>query len=334
MMRKKQKRISVIALAALFGISGCSREDTPKGCEDYTVKKEQYVDEYTEQYDYWYMVTVEYPVLSGIDEEQEEIINKALYDMAMEKVNYWHLTPNEEVKALQEEYSIYSNDVRCDVDFHSQYLLSVAFHETYAPVSPFNYAQMTQRCANINLLTGEQYQPFDIFQMDDNFMELWCKQVEADGNYDDLIFNDADTRETFRAWFLGEYKEAEEDYIFTPFFCIDGNKDFVIGLSCDPKPGKLSGDLPKDNCFYAHFQTSDLEPYRTDSEFWELYDESQSTGTVIENETLKENIWLGENANVWDFWEERQEKYYDDVLSQISNLSPEKKNAKERILGR
>ena len=123
-MQKKQKRIGVIALAVLFGISGCSRADTPKGYEDYTVKKEQYVDEYTEQNDYWHVVTVEYPILSGIDEEQEEIINKALYDMAMEKVNYWHLTPNEEVKALQEEYAIYSNDVRCDADFHSQYLLS------------------------------------------------------------------------------------------------------------------------------------------------------------------------------------------------------------------
>ena len=306
MMRKEHKKIGVIALAVLFGISGCSSAGAPKGYEDYTVKKEQYVDEYTEQYDYWDVITVEYPILSGIDEEQEEIINKALYDMAMEKVNYWHLTPNEEVKALQEEYHIYSSDVHCDTDFHSQYLLSVAFHETYAPISPVYYVHMTQRCANINLMTGAQYQLSDIFQIDDAFMELWCKQVEADGNYGDLIVNDADTRETFAAWFLGEDEEAEEYYMLTPFFYIDENKDFVIGFSYDPKPNRLSGNLPRDNSFYAHFQAVNLEPYRTDSEFWELYDKSENTGNVIENETLRDNIWLGENASVWDYWKERE----------------------------
>jgi len=306
MISKKQKRISVIALAVLLGLGGCGSVGAPKGCGDYIIKKEQYVVEYTEQFDYWDVVTVEYPVLSGIDEEQAKAINKMLYDMAMEKVNYWHLTPNEEVKTLQEEYSVYSSDVHCDADFHSQYLLSVAFHETYAPISPVYYVQTTQRCANINLMTGGQYQLSDIFKIDDAFMELWCKQVEADGHYDDLIVNDADTRETFGAWFLGEDEEAEEYYMFTPFFYIDENKDFVIGLSYDPKPNRLGGNLPRDNSFYAHFQASDLAPHRTDSEFWELYDKSEITGEVIENEALRENIWLGENASVWDYWEERE----------------------------
>ena len=306
MMQKKQKRIGAIALAVLLGLSGCARIGASKGCEDYTVTKEQYVDEYTEQYDYWDVVTVEYPVLSGIDEEQAEAVNKMLYDMAMEKVNYWHLAPNEEVKALQEEYSVYSSDVHCDVDFHSQYLLSVAFHEAYAPISPVYYVQMTQRCANINLMTGEQYQLIDIFQINDSFMEVWCKQVEADGTYDDLIVNDADTRETFSAWFLGEDKESEEHYFFTPFFYIDENKDFVIGLSYDPKPNRLGGNLPRDNSFYAHFAAADLESYRTDSEFWKLYDQSEIIGNVIEKEDLRENIWLGESAGVWDYWKERQ----------------------------
>ena len=226
-MRKKQTKITVIALSVLLGLSGCGSLGASKGYKDYTVKKEQYVAEYTEQYDYWDVVTVEYPILSGIDGEQTEAINKTLYDIAMEKVNYWHLTPNEEVKALQEEYSIYSSDVHCNVDFHSQYLLSVGFQEAYAPVSPVYYVHMTQRCANINLMTGEQYQLADIFKIDDSFMELWCKQLEADGNYDGVITNDEDVRETFAAWFLGEDKEAEESYIFTPFFYKDENKDFV-----------------------------------------------------------------------------------------------------------
>lgn len=305
-MRKKQTKITVIALAALLGLSGCGDLGAPKGYKDYTVKKEQYVAEYTEQYDYWDVVTVEYPILSGIDGEQTEVINKTLYDMAMEKVNYWHLNPNEEVKALQEEYSIYSSDVHCNIDFHSQYLLSVGFQEAYAPVSPVYYVHMTQRCANINLMTGEQYQLTDIFKIDDSFMELWCKQLEADGNYDGVITNDEDVRETFVAWFLGEDKEAEESYIFTPFFYIDENKDFVIGISYDPKVNKIAGNVPKDNTFFGHFAAADLEPLRTESEFWELYDKSEITGEVVECEELWENIWLGENASVWDYWKERQ----------------------------
>ena len=93
-MRKKQTKITVIALSVLLGLSGCGSLGASKGYKDYTVKKEQYVAEYTEQYDYWDVVTVEYPILSGIDGEQTEAINKTLYDIAMEKVNYWHLTPN------------------------------------------------------------------------------------------------------------------------------------------------------------------------------------------------------------------------------------------------
>ncbi len=305
-MRKKQTKITVIALSVLLGLSGCGSLGASKGYKDYTVKKEQYVAEYTEQYDYWDVVTVEYPILSGIDGEQTEAINKTLYDIAMEKVNYWHLTPNEEVKALQEEYSIYSSDVHCNVDFHSQYLLSVGFQEAYAPVSPVYYVHMTQRCANINLMTGEQYQLADIFKIDDSFMELWCKQLEADGNYDGVITNDEDVRETFATWFLGEDKEAEESYIFTPFFYIDENKDFVIGISYDPKINKIAGNVPKDNSFFGHFAAADLEPLRTESEFWELYDKSENTGEVVECEELQENIWLGENAGVWDYWKERQ----------------------------
>ena len=47
-----------------------------------------------------------------------------------------------------------------------------------------------------------------------------------------------------------------------------------------------------------------LEPYRIDSEFWDLYEKSESTGEVLECEDLKENLWLGKDAGVWDMWKE------------------------------
>ena len=72
MARKKQKRITAVTLAILSGLNGCGSADVSKDYEDYTITKEQYVSEYTEQFDYLEVVTVEYPILSGLGREQEE----------------------------------------------------------------------------------------------------------------------------------------------------------------------------------------------------------------------------------------------------------------------
>lgn len=293
--------VAVVILVLAAGSYLLLRDRTPKGYRDYIVQKQQYYVEYSDQYDYWDVITVEYPVLSGIEEEQMTVINDLLYDTAMEKVDYWHLSPSEEVRELQKEYHIYSSDVRCEVPFHSQYLMSVHFGETYAPISPVYYVHMTQRSANVNLMTGEQYVLSDIFQINDDFMGLWCEQVESEGTYGDLIVNDADTRETFLAWFLNEDEEAAEYYMFKPFFYVDENKDFVIGLSYDPKPNKVIEQLPMENSFLAHFESSDLMSYRTESEFWDWYGLSESTGEVIACEDLQENLWLGSNSSIWEY---------------------------------
>ena len=307
--RKKNTQIG-ISVGAAVGILALAaggfvvyRGRAPKGYQDYTVQKEQYYVEYSDQYDYWDVITVEYPVLSGIAEEQTETVNKLLYDTAMEKVNFWHLFPDEEVKELQKNYKIYSSDVRCEVPFHSQYLMSVHFQETYAPISPVNYVHRTQRSVNVNLMTGEQYALSDIFEINDDFMGLWCEQVEAEGTYDDLIVNDEDTRETFLMWFLNEDEEAAELYLFTPFFYLDEDKNFVIGLSYDPKPSKVVNALPINNSFFAYFNHTDLMPYQTDSEFWDWYEQSESAGEILACEDLKENLWLGESASVWEYLE-------------------------------
>lgn len=160
-----------------------------KGYEDYTVQKEQYYVEYSEQYDYWDVLTVEYPRLEGIGGEQTELINRQMYDTAMDRVDYWHLKPDEEVRKLQEEYSIFSSDVRCDVTYHSQYLLSVDFKEMYAPVNPVYYAYYTERGLNIDLMTGEVYELPDILLVNEDFVDLWCR--EANRKYgDELPYNE------------------------------------------------------------------------------------------------------------------------------------------------
>lgn len=316
-MRAKQKKnkragikIGMTAALAVVLVTGgyltVRGSNTPKGYQDYTIQKEQYYVEYSDAYDYWDVITVEYPVLYDMEGNQTETANKLLYDTAMEMVNYWHLTPNEDVKKLQERYQIYSSDVRCEVPYHSQYLMSVHYRETYAPISPVNYIHKTQRSANINLMTGEAYALSDIFQIDDGFMELWCGQVASEGTYGDLILDDEDTRETFLSWFLDEDEEAGEYYMFTPFFYIEENKDFVIGLSYVPKANKVIEQLPMENSFMGHFDSETLAPYRTESEFWDLYERSESAGKVMECISLQENLWLGKDASVWDYLEERR----------------------------
>ena len=291
----------------LAGVSLVFQTRTSKGYQEYTVQKKQYYVEYSEQYDYWDVLTVEYPVLSGIEEEQAEAVNELLYHTAMEKADYWHFFPNEAVKELQKEYQIFCSDVHCEVPYHSQYLLSVSFEELYAPVSPVYYIHKTQRAANISLITGKPYLLTEVFQMNDDFMKLWCGRVEEEGAYGSLIVNDADTRETVLSWFLGEDTEAEKEFVFEPFFYMDENKDFVIGFSYDPKSiYRVANPEFRDTSFSTFFTGEELMQYRTDSDFWSWYDASEAAGEVLECKDLQQNLWLGKEASVWEFMKERR----------------------------
>lgn len=293
----------IMVLGGLLWSDGCaSRKETlPSGYQDYKIQKEQYFVEYSEKYDYWDVLTIEYPVLQDIETEQVAAINDILYKMAMEKVNYWHLEPDSEVKELQKEYSIFSSDVHCEVPYHSQHLVSIHFQEAYAPISPVYYIHLTERAANVDLTTGKNYTLSDILTINEDFSKLWCQQVYASGDYGDMILEDDDTYQTILAWFLGEDKETAEDYLLTPFFYLDENRDFVIGIAYDPKVNIVANDLPMDNSIAVHIKGDLLAPYQTESEFWNLYNASEAAGEVLECADLRDNIWLGKEAGVWDY---------------------------------
>lgn len=142
-----------VLLAALAGIgiiAGIALYPSfPKGCEDYTVLKEQYYVEYSEKYDYGEVLTVEYPRIEGLDEAIQEPLNQLLYNTALDRVTYWHLEPSEDVKAFQEEFfSIFASDVNCDVTYHSQYLLSVDFREYYSAGNPLWMTNGTEKSSH------------------------------------------------------------------------------------------------------------------------------------------------------------------------------------------
>ena len=297
--------VRIAPVGGLLIIGGCtsSKETLPSGYQDYKIQKGQYVVEYSEKYDYWDVLTIEYPVLQDIETEQVAAINDIFYKMAMEKVNYWHLEPDTEVKELQKEYSIFSSDVHCEVPYHSQHLVSVHFQEAYAPISPVHYIHMTERAANVDLTTGKNYTLSDILTINEDFSKLWCQQAYASGDYGDMIQEDDDTYQTILAWFLGEDQETAENYLLTPFYYLDENKDFVIGIAYDPKANIVVNDLPMDNYIAVHIESDLLAPYQTESEFWNLYNASETAGTVLECADRKDNIWLGKEAGVWDYLE-------------------------------
>ncbi|EOS78418.1 MAG: hypothetical protein OSJ60_04150 [Lachnospiraceae bacterium] len=301
---KKQWKLIIllcllIVLVIVITAIGIAHLSAPKGYTDYTVQKEQYYVEYSEKYDYWDVLTVEYPRLEGISEERESQINQLMYDAAMDRVNYWHLTPSEEVKEFQKEYfSIFASDVNCDVAYHSQYLLSVDYQEYYSAGHPIYMTNGTERALTVNLITGECYYLADIIELNEDFVRLWDQIYSEETGSD---YADDETIDYLLDWFLQRDEEINEDYFCTPFFYVTENKEFVIGISLDPKLYEAYTYKPATRSFSTLLTKEELEAFKKQSSFWELLEQSEMAGEVLPCEDKAENIWLGEDAGVWDF---------------------------------
>lgn len=271
----------------------------PKGYEDYTVQKEQYYVEYSEEYDYWDVLTVEYPRLEGPNAEIQEQINQLLYDTAMDRVTYWHLEPSEEVKAFQEEFfSIFASDVNCDVTYHSQYLLSADYREYYSAGNPVWMTNGTERALTIDLLTGQSYELNDILEINSDLIRLWDKSLSDELGEE---YADDEDLEAVLSWFLQSDEEINQHYFCHPFFYLTEDKDFVIGIALDPVLDYAYTYEPTDRSFRARLSVEELEPFKKESDFWEKYERSEITGEVLPCEDKKENIWLGESAGIWNY---------------------------------
>ncbi len=291
--------VILIPLAAL-GISFLLLlQDPSKGYRNYTVQKEQYFVEYSEQYDYWDVITVEYPQLEGIEESIQESLNGLMFDTAMDRVNYWHLNPSDEVKEFQKEFfHVFCSDVNCDVTYHSQYLLSMDFQEYYSAGHPLWMTNGTERALTLDLLTGESYELADILEINKELVTLWDRAYSDEKGED---YGDDEEIELILSWFLQENEEINENYFCRPFFYVTEDGDFAIGVSLDPILGKAYTYKPINRSFCAELTAEEVEPFRKESDFWEKYDNSESTGEVLPCEDKQENIWLGKDAGVWNF---------------------------------
>ncbi|NBJ91465.1 hypothetical protein [Parablautia muri] len=270
---------------------------SPKGYQNYTVQKEQYYVEYSEQYDYWDVITVEYPQLNGIKDTVQETLNNLMYDTAMDRVNYWHLAPSDEVKDFQEEFfTMFCSDVNCDVTYHSQYLLSMDYREYYSAGNPVWMTNGTERALTVDLLTGENYELTDILEINKEFMKLWDRAYSDELDED---YGDDEELELILSWFLQENEEINVNYVCSPFFYVTEDGDFTVGVSLDPILERAYTYQPINRSFYAELTAEEIEPFRKESDFWERYDNSETAGEVLPCEDKKENIWLGEDAGIW-----------------------------------
>ena len=304
-IRKVLAALGVLCVCALLGIGAVIviRSLPPEGCPDYTVQMEQHYVEYSEEYEYGDVLTVEYPRLQDADTELQDKINATLYDTAMDRVNYWHLSPDEEVQDFQENFAIFCSDVTVDVPFHSQYLLSADYHELYSAGNPVWYTMITERAVNVDLLTGEVYELGDIITIDEEFTKLWCDA--AQDKYGEPFEGDREEYELFLSWFQDEDEEMKEFYRFSNFFYPTQDGTFMIGLAYDPRPAAIRAVEPRDVTYSVELDAELLTPFRTESKFWQQYERSEQTGQVLECEDLQTNLWLRDDASVWSYWEER-----------------------------
>ena len=300
--RKKTVLLCILVLLVICFIGvlyTVFRGLSPKGYQDYVVQKEQYFVEYSEEYDYWDVLTVEYPVLAGIDSEIQEQINEQMYETAMDRVNYWHLHPSDAVKAFQEDqFSIFCSDVTCDVTYHSQYLLSMDFYELYSAGHPIWNTNITERGLTADLLTGEIYELTDILEINRDFIELWSECYSKETGEETW---DEEELDLILSWFLQEDEELKEYYESRPFYYVTEDKEFVIGITLDPVLYAAITYEPTARIWCTAMKPEELAPFQTQSGFWDKYEKSQATGEVLPCEDKKENLWLGEGASIWDW---------------------------------
>lgn len=289
----------VILIGAVIVSAGIFYSSSAKGYKDYTVQMEQYYAEYSEEYNYSEVITVEYPRLEGIDDEVQAQINQLIYDTAMDRVNYWHLEPSDDVKAFQEEYfSIFASDVNCDVTYHSQYLISMDFCEYYSAGNPIWMTNGTERALTVDLLTGETYELDDVLEINTDFIKLWDQSYSDDL---DMEYGDDEDIDLLLSWFLQEDDAFNGNYICSPFFYITEDKEFVIGVALDPVLEYAYTYEPTNLSFYTQLSTEELEAFKIPGDFWDKFEKSETSGEVLSCVDKKENIWLGEDASVWDW---------------------------------
>ena len=170
----------------------------------------------------------------------------------------------------------------------------------FAAGSAYPYSCRPEDVWEALLMNQENYFFVDV-QSRGYYPSYAVKRLEKRGVFPQMEPEDV---EIFIDWFNCADKELAEFYDFVPFFYVTDEGNLVVGVSLDPKVAALSGRDPSNSTFYTELTAEETEPFRKKSVFWDRYDKSESTGEVLRCREKQDNIWLGDQASVWDYWEE------------------------------
>lgn len=288
---KKRLNSSLIILILLIG--GCLIGNYINNLNaTYTIEMLQYnhSKEYSEGDWHREDIAIEYPVINGIGNEAMKKINKQAYDMSFKAFDYWYTVLE---KTFPSETTFFDCQVDCRIGFHSQYLVSMNFWETYSAVSHFELDGVngTERGLTVDLETGEEYSIYDIFKIDRAFVEVWIDALKD--KYPKGITYEYD--EDFTDFILEMFQEQGEklgpEFDIFPYYYICNNRNFAVGLAIEPKLKKVSYYEPTRNYLCVEMYPEELMEFRTDNAFWDKLDQSLTVGKVIECKNKKSIKW-------------------------------------------
>ena len=218
---------------------------------------------------------VEYPQLQGLDASIQEKINQTIRDRAMYSVRTMYLEPTEHIhdfivengpddgNGLTPAGIILESTVRSYVTYNDDTIISIAFDDHFCIGSYYSeYRDLTT--TNIDLSTGEEYRKTnEIVQVTQELADLWHERALA--QVPDSFFFDSQPKEDF-VFLLAD----DENFINRYFsrFYIDSAGKIHIALTyhMGNDAGIARGWID------AALSAEELKPYRTQSAFWQLYD--------------------------------------------------------------
>lgn len=206
---------------------------------------------------------VNYPSVSGLsDASVEKEVNELLESCAMQTVNEIYNNPSQEIKerVLNASVPTLVSYVNCKVCYAEEEFISVAF-EDYCYKGSQEYFEVHLRTLNINLKEGTVYQVKDIVKLDENFLNRWLDEMQAEAESTEFL-NELG-QEDLKAILEGD----SQDGVYIVNFFVSADK-IEIGFDLN-----YPDDSPYDQGYAwvtAPLEIKDLKQYATDSNFWNL----------------------------------------------------------------
>ncbi len=241
------------------GINCYVAENLPYTIEEetYTYSSDGSSGEYPMEFD------IAYPQISGMENTAlQDEINQILEDCAMSTVNTLYLNPSDDLREsmLEQSQPFLASQVTYQLSYADSDFISVTFSDHYFAGSI--YAEFQDlRTRNISLSDGTVYETSDIVDINDDFLEIWKDRMEEEAPGATILSALSDRQ--FRQILGGEI--LENRYYDNFFVDADG---IQIGLTYHYNSQDDQGIIAR-GWITAPFERSELEPYQTDSSFWE-----------------------------------------------------------------